>query len=144
MEHLGYSFYLTDPDLWMRASKLGDGTDYNEHILLYVDDCLVISQYPNESLHRLGKYFSLKSESIGPPKLYLGGKLSHLELPNGVHTWTISASKYIQQALTKNLEGILQKHGLKLRHNTNLPYQVTTVLNVMSLLSIMSSNCSLI
>jgi len=68
----------------------------------------------------LGKYFPLKPESIGHPKLYLGGKLSQLDLPNGVCAWAISASKYIQQSLN-NLEGILKKHGLKLRRNTNSP-----------------------
>ena len=120
MEHMVYSSCLADPDLWMREAKLDNGTDYYEYILLYVDDCLVISQHPKESLHRLGKYFPLKPESIGPPKLYLGGKLSQLDLPNGVRTWTISASTYIQQSLN-NLEGILKKHGLKLRHNTNSP-----------------------
>ena len=120
MEHLGYKSCLADPDLWMRESRLDDGTDYYEYILLYVDDCLVVSEHPKESLYRLGKYFPLKPDSIGPPKLYLGGKLAKLELPNGVVSWTISASKYIQQAL-KNLESILDKHGLKLRKGTNSP-----------------------
>ena len=71
-------------------------------------------------MHRLGKYFLLKPESIRPPKVYLGGKLSQLELSNGVHAWAISASKYIQQVL-RNPGGILQKYGLKLRRNTNSP-----------------------
>ena len=68
----------------------------------------------------MGKYFLLKPESVGTSKLYLGGKLSQRDLPNGVHMQTISASKYIQHAL-KNLEGILQKHGLRLRRNTISP-----------------------
>lgn len=50
----------------------------------------------------------------------MGGKLSKMELPNGVISWTISAYKYIQQAL-KNLDSILDNHGLKLRNGTNLP-----------------------
>ena len=104
----------------MREAKLDNGTDNFEFILLYVDDCLVISQHPKEALDKLGKYFPLKPESVGPPKLYLGGKISKLELPNGVVDWTIGASKYIQQALN-NLEGILKTHGLKLRKNTNSP-----------------------
>ena len=120
MGHLGYKSCLADPDLWMRESRLDDGTDYYEYILLYVDDCLVVSEHPKESLHCLGKYFPLKPDSIGPTKLYLGGKLAKLELPNGVVYWTISASKYSQQAL-KNLESILDKYGLKLRKGTNSP-----------------------
>ena len=69
---------------------------------------------------KLGKYFPSKPESVGPPKLYLAGKLSKLELPNGVVPWTISTSKYIKQALN-NLESILTTHVLKLRKNTNSP-----------------------
>ncbi len=59
---------------------------------------------------RLGKYFPLKPELVGPPKLYMGGKLSQIGLPNGVLVWSISASKFIQQALN-NLESILDKHS---------------------------------
>ena len=55
----------------------------------------------------------MKPESIGPPKLYLGGKLSTIDLPNGVTAWTISASKYIQNVL-KNIEATLKQHGLSL------------------------------
>ena len=89
-----------------------------EYVLLHVDDCLVVSQHLEEVLGRLGKYFPSQPGSVGPDKLYLGGKLSKLELPNDVHAWAISASKYIHQA-SKNLEPILDMHGLKLRHNTN-------------------------
>ena len=91
-----------------------------EYVLSYVDDCLVVSQHLEEVLGRLGKYFPLKPGAVDPDKLYLGGKISKLELPNDVHAWAISDSKYIHQAL-KNLESILDMHGLKLRHNTNSP-----------------------
>ena len=120
MDHMGYKSCLADPDLWMRVAKTENGTEYYEYILLYVDDCLVISQHPDVTLKRLGKYFPLKKESVGPPKLYLGGKLSKIELPNGVVSWAISSSKYIHNAL-KNLEATLSKHGLSLRRGTNSP-----------------------
>ena len=71
-------------------------------------------------MNKLGKYFPFKPESVGPPKFYPAGKLSKLELPNGVVAWAISTSKYIQQALN-NPEGILKTHGLKLRKNMNSP-----------------------
>ena len=85
----------------MRSAKLDNGTEYYEYILLYVDDCLVVSEYPDHVLNRLGKYFPMKPESIGLPKLYLGGKLSTIDLPNGVTAWAISASKYIQKCIEK-------------------------------------------
>ena len=62
----------------------------------------------------------MKSESVGPPKLYLGGKLLMIDLPNGVKAWAISASKYIQNAL-KNIKVILKQQSLSLRRGTNSP-----------------------
>ena len=85
MSHLGYRPCRADPDLWMRLSKLKNGVDYYEYILLYVDDCLVISDNPEESLRKLGKYFKLKEGSVGPPSLYLGAKITKVGLPNGVN-----------------------------------------------------------
>ncbi len=120
IDHMGYQSCLADPDLWMRVSKLDNGLDYYEYVLLYVNDCLVVSQHPKETLMRLDKYFPLKPESVGPPKFYLGGKLSQIELSNGVLAWSVSANMYIQQALN-NLESILDKHGLKLMRKTNSP-----------------------
>ncbi len=120
MEHIGYKSSLSDLNLWLRESKLANGTDYYEYILLYVENCLVVSENPKDTLHRLGQYFPLKPDSVGPPKLYLGGKLSKLELPNLVISWSISDSKYIQQAL-KNSKSILDNHGLKMRKGTNSP-----------------------
>ena len=97
MDHMGYQSCLADPDLWMRVSKMDNGLDYYEYVLLYVDDCLVVSQHPKDTLTRLGKYFPFKPESVGPLKLYLGGKLSQIGLPNGVLAWSISASKYFSR-----------------------------------------------
>ena len=77
---------------------MDNGIGYLEYVLLYVKNCLVDSQHPEEVLGRLRKYFPLKPGSVGPPKLYLGGNLSKLELPNGVQALAISAIKYIHQA----------------------------------------------
>ena len=77
MDHLGFELSEADPDFWMRRSTQGDGeTPYYEYVLLYVDDCLVISdgaEYVIQS--EIGKYFRLKDESIGDPDQYLRGKL---------------------------------------------------------------------
>ena len=59
MDHLGYQSCRADPDLWMRVANDG-GIDYYEYMLLYVDDCLIVSKYPEESLSRLGKYFFIE------------------------------------------------------------------------------------
>jgi hypothetical protein len=85
MRHLDFVSCLADPNVWMRPAKRSDGSDYYEYILLYTDDCLVISENAELVLRQeLGRYFTLKEESIGPPKQYLGGSVRKVQLDNGV------------------------------------------------------------
>ena len=109
MRHLNFESCLADPDVWMRPAKRSDGSDYYEYILLYTDDCLVLSENPEQLLRQeLGRYFTLKEESIGPPKIYLGGSVRKVQLDNGVECWTFSSSQYVQAAV-KNVEDYLSK-----------------------------------
>ena len=85
MRHLEFESCPADPDVWMRPAKRSDGSEYYEYILLYTDDALVISKNPESVLrNELGRYFTLKEESIGPPKQYLGGAVWKVQLDNGV------------------------------------------------------------
>ena len=120
MDHLGFVSCKADPDLWMRSTKGSNGMEYYEYMLLYVDDTLCISEYPEECLKSLGKYFTLKPGSVGPPKIYLGAKFSQVSLPNGVQAWASSASQYIQEAV-KNVEKHLKRHDVSLKKGTNSP-----------------------
>ena len=101
---LGFTSCPADPDVWMRAAIKSDGGEYYEYVLLYCDDTLVISERGETILRdEIGKYFELKEESIGPPSLYLGGKLAlrflDVRLPASecntlcvltIHNWTNS------------------------------------------------------
>ena len=120
MDHLGYTSCKADPDLWLRLAKKDSGENYYEYVLLYVDDCLVISEHARQALEEINQYFPMKPESIGEPKIYLGAKISKIILPNGVSSWAISASKYVQNAVS-NVEGELKKKGLGLKKGTNTP-----------------------
>ena len=40
---LGFTSCFAEPDVWMGNPKRGNGTNYYEYVILYVDDCLVIS-----------------------------------------------------------------------------------------------------
>ncbi len=96
MRHLDFVSCPADPDVWMRPAKHSDGTEYYEYILLYTDDALVVGENAEQVLRRdLGRYFELKEESIGPPKIYLGGGIRKIELDNGVQAWALSFSKYV-------------------------------------------------
>ena len=54
-------------------------------------------------LEEIGKYFKLKENSIGPPKLYLGGMVSkrevHSNVTGKVQAWGFISSQYIQSAI---------------------------------------------
>ena len=107
MRHLDFKSCPADPDVWMRAAKKSDGTDYYEYILLYTDDALVVSCNAETIIRKeLGRYFELKEESIGPPKIYLGGHVRKVTLDNDVEAWAFSSSQYVQAAV-KNVETCL-------------------------------------
>ena len=123
MKHLGYISCAADPDVWMRSAKKEDGSEYYEYVLLYVDDCLCVSEDPKNALMKISKYFPMKPSSLGPPKVYLGGKVSQVILPNGVKAYSYSASQYLHEAI-RGVEDYLEKRGRKLsgkRVGTPLP-----------------------
>lgn len=123
MMHLGFSSCLADPDVWMRPALKSDGTEVYEYILLYVDDVLAISENGEKLLREgIGKYFELKEESIGPPTLYLGGRLRKVELDNGVKAWGFGSSQYVQEAV-RNVKLYLEKTGGSLPTRSQTPLQ---------------------
>mmetsp|Transcript_1849 Transcript_1849/g.3780 ORF Transcript_1849/g.3780 Transcript_1849/m.3780 type:complete len:320 (-) Transcript_1849:931-1890(-) len=123
MHHLGFESCLANPDLWMCQAIRKGGATYYGYLLLYVDNALAISKYPAEMLRQLRKYFQLKQSSIGPPDTYLGGKVSKVELPNGVQAYQYSSAQYVKHAV-KNVETFLHSH------NTCLPCKTSTPISV--------------
>lgn len=121
MEHLQFQSSKADPDVWFRASKRKDGTPYYEYVLLYTDDCLVISDNAEAILRKeIGKSFTLKESSIGNPEQYLGGKLRKVVLENGAASWAFSSTQYVQEAVN-NVEQYLLKRGEKLLAKATAP-----------------------
>ena len=120
MEMLKYESCLADPDLWIRKAVNDEGNQYYEYMLLYVDDCLSVSQHPREALEEINKYFPMKPNSVESPKLYLGAKVSKVQLPNGVETWAMSMSQYVKEAV-RNVESYMQKKGLALIKKAGTP-----------------------
>ena len=76
MSELGFKACKADPKVWTREHTSSNGGSYWEYVLLYVDVCLIISHRGYDILWKeIGVHFKLKEESIGEPKLYLGGKI---------------------------------------------------------------------
>jgi len=114
MEHLRFESCVSYPEVWKRKAVKSNGGEYWEYILLYVDDALCISHQAEDVLrNELGKYFVLKEESIGVPKIYLGNKVSKVTLENGTEAWGLSSSQYVQSAV-KSVETYLHKNNLTL------------------------------
>ena len=122
MTHLGFTSCKADPDIWMREAQRDDGTPYWEYVLLYVDDALCISNNAEKVLREeIGKYFVLKPGSVGPPKIYLGNKVSKVTLENGVDAWSFSSSQYVQNAVA-NVESYLRQIGKSLPKRVKSPF----------------------
>ena len=107
MEPLNYLPCRADPDVWMHKAKKSDVTEYYEYMLLYVDDCLAISETLKEAVLQLNKFFKIQPNSIAHPDIYLEDKVKKTRLPNMVEAWTFSSSQYIQEAAS-NVEKFLQ------------------------------------
>jgi hypothetical protein len=61
-------------------------------VLLYVDDVLVISERREGIIQQeIGKCFILKSESVDPSTLCLGGHMRQVILSNGVQLWAFGS-----------------------------------------------------
>ena len=114
MHFISFTSCPADPDVWMRPAIKSDGSKCFDYVLLYVDDVLVVSENAESTLrNKLGRYFELKEESIGPPDHYLGSKVGKVQLENGVNAWAFSSSQYVQTAV-KNEEAYLMSEDSKL------------------------------
>ena len=51
----------------------------------------------------------LKPSSIQSPNMYLGMKLKHMQLHNGIWAWLMSPSTYVQEAV-QMCEEYIEKH----------------------------------
>ena len=127
MNFLVFKLSQGNPEVWMREAVKSNGTQYWEYLLLYMDDCLVVSKNGEKVFrNEIGKYFTLKETSIGPPKVYLGGKMSLVELANGSKTWALSSSQYVQEAV-QNVESYLKEQDLRLPPRSGAPFSINYV-----------------
>jgi hypothetical protein len=98
-----------------------DGLQYYAYILLYVDNVLCIHHDAESVIYELDRYFPLKAGSIRDPDIYLGTKLCKVELANGVHAWSMSPSKYVQDAVCNVKEHLLKNGDWKLPGSCSAP-----------------------
>ena len=110
MRFLDYKPCKGDGDLWYKPIvRPDDGYKYYAYMLLYADDMLAIHHDATSALDELDRYFQMKPGSVGDLDIYLGAKLRKIQLENGVEAWSMSSSKYVQDAV-KNTETYLQEN----------------------------------
>ena len=114
MDTIGFKSCKADQDIWRRLATKSNGQTYYEYVLLYVDDCLVISEKPELILREeIGKHFQLKEESSGPPSQHLGGKLQEVTMANEQQCWAFGSTQHVSAAID-NVEEYLGKRGISL------------------------------
>ena len=124
MRTLGYSSCKADSNLWYKPmTHLDDGFGYYAYVLLYIDNCLAIHHDAESVLYELDKYFRMKKGSIADPDIYLGNKLQQVKLDNNVTCWSMSSSKYVQDAVS-NMEDYIHTsvHGHTLPKKVYVPW----------------------
>ena len=111
MKFLGFESSRANPDVRMRQSVRKDEvTKYWEYVLLYTDDCLVISDRGESMLrNKINPFFEPKQDSIGIPSKYLGEKPRIIELENGQKCWAFGSKQYVEAAV-QNVVDYLKKH----------------------------------
>ena len=66
MNDLGFQSSRADPDVWFRLAKRGE-EEYYEYVLLYTDDCLVISDQAESILrNEIGNASSSRKNQLAP------------------------------------------------------------------------------
>ena len=80
--------------MWMQEAVTAESAEYWEYIMLYTDYVMVISDTGEKTLRDgIGKYFQLKEESIGEPKIYLGRHMQKVTLENVQAAWAFGSSQ---------------------------------------------------
>jgi hypothetical protein len=122
LHDLGFSSCKSDPDVWRRAATKSNGFKYYEYILVYVDDCLIVSDNPRHILDRLEKEHQYRLKDVGEPTRFLGAKIGPVTV-EGIDSWSISAQSYLEKALATIEEtfGKLDTLFAKGRNDTPAP-----------------------
>ena len=61
LSEMGFQSSMAEPDVWLRAASKGDGEQYYEYVLMYVDDILAISCDARSILEEVQTTFKLKT-----------------------------------------------------------------------------------
>ena len=79
---------------------------------------MCISDKTSDTMKGIHIKFKLKNDKMEKPEVYLGAELSSMDNEQEIECWAMSSDKYCA-AMVKNVEGSLNKKGLKLPSKCN-------------------------
>ena len=109
LDEMGLKSSKGDFDIWMRPAIKGNGIEYYEYVMLYVDDVMASSHNALDLMKELGRGIKYKNDLIEPPSNYLGAQLKKKTLPNGMPCWSLSSDKYVNAAIDNVDESVKKR-----------------------------------
>ncbi len=110
---LGFKSTRIDPDVYRRRAKHNNGSNYYELLLVYVDDCLVISHTPETTMKKIGDEFNLK-DGFAQPTTYLGAETEKFQVEDGREVWSFKSEQYVRNAV-QTVKDLLEDDGRELK-----------------------------
>ena len=68
-------------------------------LFIYVNDILSVSHKSQEAIAEIMTFFEPKDGSIKELKIYLGGDVVKMQLPDGREVWTMSLRTYVENII---------------------------------------------
>ncbi len=83
---LGSKSTWIDPNVYRIQARWNDGLQYYELLLVYVNDCLVISYTLDATMKKIGEEFNLL-DGFAKPTTYLGAETEKFQVEGGRKVW---------------------------------------------------------
>jgi hypothetical protein len=83
LRDMSFVLTLADPDVWIQKAPHKNGDEYDEMVLVYVDDLSCVSEYPDNVMKALREFYELKEGSVKEPDIYLVADIEMVQLPDG-------------------------------------------------------------
>ena len=82
--------------------------------MVYVDNVLACSHYPQAIMDDLAPTYDLKEVSVVVPTIYLGAKIKKYQVGNSKEHYSMSSTQYVKNGI-KSVEQLLNDDGQQLR-----------------------------
>ena len=114
LRKMGWIPTRVDSDVYRRRAVKPSGENYWELLLVYVDDCLVVSHDPKSTMMKIGEIYELKDGKYGAPESYLGAGIEKFTLLDGTEAWSMNSDKYCKAAV-ETVKTMLAEEGKELK-----------------------------